>query len=115
MKEGLIDKLYRAAKSCYLSLQDFAGVDNLADFGGLGISFYGGYAKKGSLAWLVGCGIALAPEFYQIFPKIFSSNDAALDPLRDAFFGEFFKDIGFVTLSYGAGALLRRAVKRKRE
>lgn len=115
MKEGLIDKLYGAAKWGYLSLQNVVGVENLADFGGLGISFYGGYAKKGSLAWLAGCSIALAPEFYHIFPKIFSSNDAALDPLRNAFFGEFFTDIGFVTLSYGAGAILRRIVKRRRE
>ncbi len=114
VKKGLIDKLYGVVKSGYLSLQNFVGVENLADVSGLGVSFYGGYAKKGSLAWLLGCSIALAPEFYHIFPKIFLSSDTSLDPLRNTFFGEFFMDIGFVTISYGAGAALRRIVKRKK-
>ncbi len=115
MKEGLIDKLYGVAKSGYLSLQNFAGVENLADFGGLGIAFYGGCAKKGSLAWLVGCGIALAPELYQTVPKIFLRSDELSDRLRNAFLGEFFRDVGFVTASYATGAVLRRIAQRKKK
>ena len=115
MKEGLIDKLYGLVKSGYFSLQDFVGVENLADFGGLGISFYGGFTKKGVGTWLISYGVAIAPEFYQVTSKIFSQGEELSDQLRTAFLGDMLKDMVGVTVAFGVGAVLRRIVKRKRE